>query len=127
MWDWIPEFANPERLWTLLLLPVLIIAYLILLRLKGRVALVTGAGSGIGRAIAVRLAKMGMNIALCGRREENLWATADATGRPEDMLIIAGDLTDESWINKVSEPNPAYILKEKGAVLNAELNKIAIK
>lgn len=39
MWDWIPEFANPERLWTLLLLPVLIIAYLILLRLKGRVAL----------------------------------------------------------------------------------------
>ena len=27
-------------------------------------------------------------------------------------------LTDESWINKVSEPNPDYILKEKGAVLN---------
>ena len=35
----IPEFQNPERLWTLLLLPVLIIVYLILLRLKGRVAL----------------------------------------------------------------------------------------
>lgn len=39
MFGWIPEFANPERLWTLLLLPLLIIAYLILLRLKGRVAL----------------------------------------------------------------------------------------
>lgn len=39
MWGWIPEFANPERLWTLVLLPLLIIAYLILLRLKGRVAL----------------------------------------------------------------------------------------
>lgn len=35
----IPEFQNPERLWTLALLPVLIIVYLILLRLKGRVAL----------------------------------------------------------------------------------------
>lgn len=37
--SWIPDFANPERLWTLALLPVLIIAYLIVLRLKGRVAL----------------------------------------------------------------------------------------
>ncbi|CAL8969152.1 hypothetical protein TESS_TESS_01839 [Tessaracoccus sp. O5.2] len=35
----IPEFENPERLWTLLLLPVLVIVYLVLLRLKGRVAL----------------------------------------------------------------------------------------
>ncbi len=37
--DWVPEFQNPGRLWTLALLPVLIIAYLIVLRLKGRVAL----------------------------------------------------------------------------------------
>ena len=35
----IPDFQNPERLWTLALLPVLIIVYLILLRLKGRIAL----------------------------------------------------------------------------------------
>ena len=34
------------------------------------------------------------------------------------MQYINGDLTDESVINKVSEPNPAYILVEKGAVLN---------
>ncbi|AQP46923.1 magnesium chelatase [Tessaracoccus aquimaris] len=37
--SWVPDFANPERLWTLALLPVLIIAYLIVLRLRGRVAL----------------------------------------------------------------------------------------
>lgn len=37
--SWIPEFQNPERLWTLAILPILIIAYLIVLRLKGRVAL----------------------------------------------------------------------------------------
>ena len=35
----IPDFQNPERLWSLALLPVLIIVYLILLRLKGRIAL----------------------------------------------------------------------------------------
>ena len=34
------------------------------------------------------------------------------------LVAKAGQLTDESWINKVSEPNPDYILKEKGAVLN---------
>ena len=34
------------------------------------------------------------------------------------LVAKAGDLTDESWINKVSQPNPDYILKEKGAVLN---------
>ena len=34
------------------------------------------------------------------------------------LVARAGNLTDESWINKVSEPNPAYRLVEKGAVLN---------
>ena len=34
------------------------------------------------------------------------------------LVAKAGDLTDESIIRKVSEPNPAYILVEKGAVLN---------
>lgn len=65
---------------------------------KDMIALVTGAGSGIGRAIALKLAKMGMNIALCGRREEKLWETAEKTGRPEDMVVIAGDLTDEAHL-----------------------------
>ena len=34
------------------------------------------------------------------------------------ILVKAGELTDEGIIRKVSEPNPDYILKEKGAVLN---------
>ena len=66
--------------------------------LKGKIALVTGAGSGIGRAIALKLARMGMNIVLCGRREEKLWAVAEETRRPEDMVVIAGDLTDEAHL-----------------------------
>jgi len=66
--------------------------------LKGRTALVTGAGGGIGRAIALRLADMGMNIALCGRREEKLRAVAAETGRAEGMLILPGDLTDDAHL-----------------------------
>ena len=71
--------------------------------LVGRIALVTGAGGGIGRAIALKLAEMGMKLALCGRREEKLRAVAEATGRPEDMLIISGDLTDEAHLESCIE------------------------
>ena len=70
--------------------------------LKGKIALVTGAGSGIGRAIALKLAKMGMNIVLCGRREEKLWAVSEETRRPEDMVVIAGDLTADGVLDMTS-------------------------
>lgn len=39
MWDWVPEFEFPGRLWVLLAFPLLILLYIILMRLKGRVAM----------------------------------------------------------------------------------------
>ncbi len=58
-----------------------------------RVALVTGAGSGIGRAVAVGLAARGFALALVGRTRATLEATA-AAAAADDALILACDIAD---------------------------------
>jgi NAD(P)-dependent dehydrogenase (short-subunit alcohol dehydrogenase family) len=56
-----------------------------------RIALVTGAGSGIGRAAAVALAESGWQVVLTGRRRELLEATA--AHRPEQFVVFPADVT----------------------------------
>ena len=56
-----------------------------------RSALVTGAGSGIGRAVACGLVKEGYAVALAGRRREALEATAEEAGG--EALVIPTDVT----------------------------------
>ncbi|PIW27301.1 MAG: short-chain dehydrogenase [Rhodospirillales bacterium CG15_BIG_FIL_POST_REV_8_21_14_020_66_15] len=45
-------------------------------QLKGRTAFVTGGSRGIGRAVALKLAEQGVNVAICGRTLDSLQATA---------------------------------------------------
>ena len=47
---------------------------------SGKVAIVTGAGSGIGRSVALALLKDGYRVALAGRRKELLEETAKLSG-----------------------------------------------
>ena len=56
------------------------------------VSLVTGAGSGIGRAAALELSGCGHSVVLVGRREDPLRETAQLLDRPS--FVLAGDVSD---------------------------------
>lgn len=63
-----------------------------------KVALITGAGSGIGADVAIRLSKLGASVSLVGRNVANLETVAlriRAAGAPEP-LVIAADVTADT-------------------------------
>jgi NAD(P)-dependent dehydrogenase (short-subunit alcohol dehydrogenase family) len=64
--------------------------------MQGKVALVTGAGSGIGRAVAIALAAAGYRVAVAGRREAPLQETSTAAGG--SLLIVPTDVTDDQAV-----------------------------
>jgi 2-deoxy-D-gluconate 3-dehydrogenase len=75
-----------------------------LFSLKGQVAVVTGAGGGIGHGGAVALAEAGADLALIGRNVAKLKETAAAveqTGRR--ALIVEADVTDEAMVAKACD------------------------
>jgi NAD(P)-dependent dehydrogenase (short-subunit alcohol dehydrogenase family) len=62
------------------------------------VALITGAGSGIGQACALALSREGYSVVLAGRRPEALQETVDKAGAGADMLAVPTDVADPAQV-----------------------------
>ena len=81
--------------------------------LGGRIALVTGGGTGIGRAVALDLAQAGARVTVCGRRreplEETVGAIAEGGGTADGETC---DMTDPAAIERFAEG----LLARHGAV-----------
>lgn len=69
---------------------------------KNKTALVTGAGSGLGRAIAITLAKEGFTVVLTGRREEKLREVEKEieNGR---AIVLPADVTNEQSVKELRD------------------------
>ena len=66
-----------------------------------KVALVTGAGTGIGKSAALALLKGGYCVGLVGRRKEMLDTTASESGAADRALVLAGDITQPPVVKEL--------------------------
>ena len=68
----------------------------------GRVALITGGGTGIGRAAACELAATGADVVICGRREQLLRETAEAVERAGGRcLAVPADVREPDQVQRL--------------------------
>src|SRR5215813_12043095 len=82
------------------------------MRFKSQVAVITGAGRGIGRAIALRFASEGARVVCVSRTEENAKNIADEINRlsSESAKAYAVDVADHAVVQKIG----ARILEDFG-------------
>jgi gluconate 5-dehydrogenase len=81
-----------------------------------RVALITGGNSGIGRAIAVALARAGASVIIVGRDEATLAATVEQIGG--DARHLSVDLADRAAVGRLVEQVPSVDILVNSAGVN---------
>lgn len=78
--------------------------------IAGKIALVTGAGKGIGRAVAIALAKEGVHVALLARTEEQLnEVAAEIKSLGVNVAVTVADVADLDAVNAAVEKAKAEL------------------
>jgi len=67
-------------------------------KLTGKIALVTGGGSGIGAACAQLLLQEGARVAIAGRNQAKLDEVAEQLGNPGDLISVAADVSQQMQV-----------------------------
>jgi NAD(P)-dependent dehydrogenase (short-subunit alcohol dehydrogenase family) len=66
--------------------------------IKGKVAMVTGAGGGVGKAISKRLSSEGCKVIMLGRDRNKLQKAASEIGNKKNMMTVIADITKEAEV-----------------------------
>ncbi len=90
--------------------------------LEGKVVLVTGAGSGIGKATAIELSRAGAHVGLLGLNESSLGETASAMSGPS--LLLAADVSSDSQLQAACERLATVWGRIDGVFANAGINGV---
>lgn len=93
--------------------------------MTGRVAVITGAGSGIGRAVAIALDRRGYRLALAGRRAEGL-AETQALLEGANHLSIPTDVTDAASVTALFDATVAACGRVDLLFNNAGVNVVDV-
>lgn len=99
--------------------------------LDGKIAIVTGGGSGIGRGLAVALAEEGARVIVCGRRMSKLEETVQAVRElGGEALAISADIANEQDVDRVVKTTlDKYgqidiLINNAGVYAGAEVHKL---
>ena len=98
---------------------------------QGKTALITGAGSGIGRAIALKFSGYGIRPLLVGRKKERLLETAELIQKQGgEAFVFAGDITDTEFLRACVEEaihrtgQLDVLVNNAGMALNCPFEKV---
>ena len=84
-----------------------------------KIALITGAGTGVGRGIAKTLAKEGYRVVLTGRRKEKLDEVAKEINN-SDVILIAADVSEQKTIQELRD----RLLEQTNGKLDVLVNNV---
>ena len=92
--------------------------------IEGKIALLTGAGSGLGRELAIRLTSLGVHVLLCGRTLETLLETQKLCKEGESEIHLLDVCEEESIKKLMRQVKFDYLINNAGICITGPFEEI---